>query len=170
MALVLHKSMSLCKPINVDLGDLTPVPGQVESSPGIQYTNSDTIVVDVHRMATSKSVRCSNGIYDNYLWATERSFLTYKDYLWASECAKKAYVIYLWAQENAVSYTPRRKSRNLQTQERWLCKSSQSCHKRKQTMLSAPQFVVAAKTRVPPLLQSFAAFYGLRCYDFWVKS
>jgi hypothetical protein len=143
--------MCLCKPVYVDLGDLTPVPGRVESSPGIQYTSNDT-TVDVRRMATSKSVRRSNGIYENYLWATERSFITYRDYLWASEFAKKVYVIYLWAQEYTVSHTLNRKSTYLRTRERRLCLSSQSRRERKHNML-LPQFAVAAKTRVPHLLQ-----------------
>ena len=98
----------------VDLGDLTPVPGRVESSPGIQYTSNDT-TVDVRRMATSKSVRRSNGIYGDYLWATEHSCITCRDYLWASEFAKKVYVIYLWAREYTVAYTLNRKSTYLQT-------------------------------------------------------
>jgi hypothetical protein len=81
-------------------------------------------------MATSRTVRCSNGICKDYLWATERSFITYRDYLWASNYAKETYVIYLWAREKAVPYTPRQKARNLQTQEGRLRLSSRSRHKK----------------------------------------
>jgi hypothetical protein len=39
---LLQKSMNLCKPVYVDLGDLTPVPGRIESSPDITYNGLDT--------------------------------------------------------------------------------------------------------------------------------
>jgi hypothetical protein len=54
----LRKTMILSKPVYVDLGDLTSVPGRIESSPGIMYNGLDSTKT-VRRVSTCRRIRGS---------------------------------------------------------------------------------------------------------------